>query len=132
MKIRRNEPRVHHALQVASNVVVDEQEIRPHAVTARLSFEEHEFIPERSGVESIQPSRVKQHKEQQNRRESDIPVNDRFDENRDVFHIVFFDVVEQNDAVEEAADEEERLHQVPTINHKHGKEPVITLKPNAN
>lgn len=92
MEICWYEPRVHHALQIAAHVIVDEEKIRPHVLPARLALEVIKFVPKRSRVEAPKPRGMKKHKKEQNRCESNVPIDKRFYEQRDIFEFMFVDV----------------------------------------
>jgi hypothetical protein len=107
LKVCRNVPRVNHALQVAADVVIDEQQIGPHVCPACLSLKHSELIPKWPVVEAMNPCGVKQHEKQKDRHKSNYAVYDAFDKHHKVFGLVLVNVIEQHHAVEEAADEEE-------------------------
>lgn len=132
MKIRGDEPRVHQAFQISADIVVDEQQVRPHILAARLSFIEIKFVPKWSRLEAIQPRWVKQHEEKENGCKSDVSINDCFNQNPEVLDFVLVHVCQKHDAVQKATDEEERLHEIPAVDNEHWPEPVVTLKMHIN
>ena len=119
---------MNQALHVTTHVIVDEEKIRPHVFTARLSLVKVELIPKWSGLESIKPCRVQQNEKQQHRCESNVTVNYRFNKNHKVLHFVLVDVSQQDHAVQEATYEEERLHEVASVYDNHGEQAMVALQ----
>lgn len=92
MKVGRNEPRVHHALQVAANVIIDEKKIRPHVGSTRLTLEKVELIPERPVIKAPEESGVKENEKEEHWSEPNVSVNDCFDKESQASWILLFDI----------------------------------------
>lgn len=60
---------------------------------------------------------MQNYEKEQNRRESEKPVNDGLDHDGEISHFVVGHIVQQDDAVEKATEEEETLHQVSAVDN---------------
>lgn len=121
VKIGRQIPAGHDALQLTHRVVVDQQKIPPHVRSACLSFGEHDLVPERTVADPVQPGGVEKCDEHHYWYESDEATDDRNRPNSEIIHFrglcrAGIQASEKNNCVQEAAEREEDLHDCASVN----------------